>query len=93
MAHFDLVRVYGKTYTAPDAPNSLGIPVVTTVLGSDSKLIRNTVSEVYTQVIKDLNEAINSKAVSYTHLPKMLSSFVVMQDYDILTSPTYLLKT
>ncbi|MCS2755685.1 hypothetical protein NXX65_21810 [Bacteroides fragilis] len=21
-----LVRVYGKTYTAPDAPNSLGIP-------------------------------------------------------------------
>ncbi|MCS3119349.1 RagB/SusD family nutrient uptake outer membrane protein [Bacteroides fragilis] len=21
MAHFDLVRVYGKTYTAPDAPN------------------------------------------------------------------------
>ncbi|MCS3290720.1 RagB/SusD family nutrient uptake outer membrane protein [Bacteroides fragilis] len=54
MAHFDLVRVYGKTYTAPDAPNSLGIPVVTTVLGSDSKLIRNTVSEVYTQVIKDL---------------------------------------
>lgn len=25
--------------------------------------------------------------------PKMLSSFVVMQDYDILTSPTYLLKT
>ncbi|MCS2738548.1 RagB/SusD family nutrient uptake outer membrane protein [Bacteroides fragilis] len=38
--------------------------MVTTVLGSDSKLIRNTVSEVYTQVIKDLNEAINSKALS-----------------------------
>ena len=69
MAHFDLVRVYGKTYTAPDAPNSLGIPVVTTVLGSDSKLIRNTVSEVYTQVIKDLNEAINSKALSESSTP------------------------
>lgn len=25
--------------------------------------------------------------------PKMLSSFVVMRDYDILTSPTYPLKT
>ena len=69
MAHFDLVRVYGKTYTAPDAPYSLGIPVVTTVLGSDSKLIRNTVSEVYTQVIKDLNEAINSKALSESSTP------------------------
>jgi len=60
MAHFDLVRVYGKTYTAPGAPASLGVPVVTMVLDSDSKLPRNTVEEVYTQAIKDLVDAINS---------------------------------
>lgn len=69
MAHFDLVRVYGKTYTAPGAPASLGVPVVTSVMDSEIKLPRNTVEEVYTQVVKDLNEAIDSKALSEKSTP------------------------
>ena len=61
MAHFDLVRVYGKTYTQDST--SLGVPVVTAVLASDAQLSRNTVAEVYAQVIKDLTEAIHSDAL------------------------------
>jgi tetratricopeptide (TPR) repeat protein len=61
MAHFDLVRVYGKTYTQDST--SLGVPVVTSVLASDAQLSRNTVAEVYAQVIKDLTEAIHSGAL------------------------------
>lgn len=63
LAHFDLVRIYGKTYTAPGAPASYGVPVVTKVLDSNDQLSRNTVQEVYTQVVKDLTEAIDSEAL------------------------------
>lgn len=62
MAHFDLARVYGKTYTE-DNGASLGVPVVTSILASEAQLPRNTVKEVYTQVLKDLTEAISSNAL------------------------------
>lgn len=62
LAHFDLVRIYGKPYTE-DQGASLGVPVVTTVLANDAKPARNTVKEVYDQVLKDLKEAIDSKAL------------------------------
>jgi tetratricopeptide (TPR) repeat protein len=63
LAHFDLVRVYGKPYTS-DNGASAGVPLVTTVLESDAKPARSTVKEVYDQVIKDLTEAISSKALA-----------------------------
>ena len=54
LAHFDLVRLYAKPYT--DDPSALGVPVV---LKTEIALpVRNTVQEVYTQVISDLKEAI-----------------------------------
>lgn len=62
MAHFDLARVYGKTYTE-DNGASLGVPVVTSVLQPEGQLKRNTVKEDYDQVLKDLTDAINSKAL------------------------------
>lgn len=62
LAHFDLVRIYGKPYTE-DQGTSLGVPLVTEVLESSAKPARNTVAEVYTQVLKDLNDAINSGAL------------------------------
>lgn len=62
MAHFDLARVYGKTYTS-DNGASLGVPVVKTVLEPGEKLARNTVAEVYDAVISDLTDAINSGAL------------------------------
>ena len=63
LAHFDLVRVYGQTYTA-DNGASLGVPVVTSALEISATPGRNTVAEVYTFVENELNAAINSGALS-----------------------------
>uniref|UniRef100_A0AB33JKJ1 RagB/SusD family nutrient uptake outer membrane protein n=1 Tax=Prevotella sp. GTC17262 TaxID=3236797 RepID=A0AB33JKJ1_9BACT len=62
LAHFDLVRVYGKPYTE-DKGASAGVPLVTAVLESNAKPARSTVKEVYDQVVKDLKEAISSNAL------------------------------
>lgn len=61
-ATFDLTRIYGKPFTE-DQGASLGVPVVTTSLESTAKPSRNTVAEDYTQILKDLNDAINSGAL------------------------------
>ena len=65
LAHFDLVRYFAFNYTASEgAPNAngqgghLGVPVVTTTLLPNAKPSRNTVAEVYDQVIEDLEESI-----------------------------------
>ncbi len=52
LLHFDLVRLYGKTYTQDKS--ALGVPVVTEVLSASALPLRNTVEEVYTQIISDL---------------------------------------
>ncbi len=57
LAHFDLCRMFGKAYSH-DGGASLGVPVVTEVLTPDTELARNTVAEVYNQVIADLEAAI-----------------------------------
>jgi tetratricopeptide (TPR) repeat protein len=58
--YFDLVRFFGKNYE-PGATNSqLGVPLVLTptgAIGNDNFVGRNTVEEVYAQVIKDLERA------------------------------------
>ncbi|MNK09439.1 SusD family protein [compost metagenome] len=56
LVYFDLVRLFGKPYTV--APNSLGVPIV---LHYDPAALpkRNTVAEVYTQILSDLDKAIN----------------------------------
>lgn len=59
LVHFDLVRIYGLPYTA-DEGASLGVPVMLQPLESDQLPTRNTVAEVYTQVVKDMTEAIGS---------------------------------
>lgn len=56
MSHFDLVKIYGMPYTK-DNGASLGVPVVTENLANDAKPARNTVAEVYAQIIKDLEDA------------------------------------
>ncbi|MEZ4999716.1 MAG: RagB/SusD family nutrient uptake outer membrane protein [Bacteroidales bacterium] len=57
LAHFDLVKQFGRQYSH-DNGASLGVPIVIRVLDPYEKLPRNTVAEVYTQVIDDLNAAI-----------------------------------
>jgi len=56
LLYFDLVRLFGKSYTI--APNTLGVPIV---LHYDPTILpkRNTVAEVYAQILSDLDQAIN----------------------------------
>lgn len=62
MVYFDLARLYGQQYQ-PGAQNSqLGVPIVLeAVLNPEDVTFptRNTVEEVYTQVIGDLTDAYN----------------------------------
>jgi hypothetical protein len=53
IAHFDLVRLYAQPYSYDET--MLGVPVVlVTEMGEPA---RNTIDEVYTQVVADLKEA------------------------------------
>lgn len=54
LCHFDLVRLFAKPYTQGDG-SQLGVPIETKFeVGTPA---RNTVAEVYTQVINDLTAA------------------------------------
>lgn len=53
IAHFDLVKLYAQPYSYDK--ESLGVPVVTET--KIAQPARNTVAEVYEQVVKDLKEA------------------------------------
>jgi hypothetical protein len=55
--HFQLVQLFGKRYDKTTMPNTqLGIPLVLKV--SNDKLPRATVEEVYTQINKDIDDAL-----------------------------------
>ena len=54
--HFNLVQLYGKRYVAGTVNSQLGVPIMLT--NNTDGQPRNTVEEVYTQVIEDLDEAI-----------------------------------
>ena len=75
LCHFDLCRVYAQPYNyTPDASH-LGIPVLLKTPGPDDNVSRNTVAEVYEQVLKDLDEAADclkdasSRGVNYVTMP------------------------
>ncbi len=88
-AHFFLVQLYGKRYDATAKPNTqLGVPLM--ISSSDSNKPRATVEEVYTQVVKDLDDVIAlnvSARVNKSHInvnvAKGLRARVAltMQDY------------
>ncbi len=54
LGHFDLCRVYAQPYNYTDDASHLGVPIVLKVAGADDNLPRNTVKEVYEQIISDL---------------------------------------
>ncbi|MFZ2286171.1 MAG: RagB/SusD family nutrient uptake outer membrane protein [Bacteroidales bacterium] len=54
--HFNLVQLYGKRYVAGTTNSQLGVPIMLT--NNTDGQARNTVEEVYAQVIEDLDEAI-----------------------------------
>jgi hypothetical protein len=57
LAHFDLVRIYGQHYTYTADASHMGVPIVLEV-DPFQKPARNTVKEVYDQVIEDFNTAL-----------------------------------
>jgi starch-binding outer membrane protein, SusD/RagB family len=57
LAHFDLVRLFAQTYTFTSDASHPGIPVVTEFT-PDALPTRNTVAEVYEQVISDFETVI-----------------------------------
>ena len=57
LVHFDLCRIYGAPYNV-DNGASYGIPIVLETLPVASQETRNTVAEVYEQVIKDIEKSL-----------------------------------
>ncbi|MGC9375957.1 MAG: RagB/SusD family nutrient uptake outer membrane protein, partial [Bacteroidales bacterium] len=56
LAHFDMVRLYAHAYSKD--PDGLGIPIILkTDETATEKPARNTVAEVYEQIITDLRDA------------------------------------
>ena len=63
LSTFDLTRVYGKPYLQ-DNGASWGAPIDTTSLEYNAQVLRSSVADCYTQIIKDLTNALNSGALS-----------------------------
>lgn len=90
LLYFDLVRLYGNTYTQDKA--NLGVPIVLNTVDYNYKPKRNSVEEVYTQIIKDLKDAqtllINSKGKDpgyinyYANLAIQSRVFITKADFD-----------
>jgi starch-binding outer membrane protein, SusD/RagB family len=60
LTYFDLVRLFGQQYEAGQQNTQLGVPLSMegiTDYSGDLEVPRNTVEEVYTQVLADLNDA------------------------------------
>ncbi len=94
-AHFNLVQLYGKRYDATAKPNAeLGVPLKTTV--GYSSQARATVEEVYTQINKDLDDAISiltTKRDNKSHInlavAKGLKARVALTQQDWATAAKY----
>ncbi|MEM6633505.1 MAG: RagB/SusD family nutrient uptake outer membrane protein [Bacteroidota bacterium] len=58
--YFDLVNLFGKTWIDGDPSANLSVPLVLTPtrgIDESSNVARNTVGEIYTQILADLNDA------------------------------------
>jgi len=58
LTHFDLVRVFAQHYGFTNDNSHPGIPIVTE-FDQDALPSRNTVAQVYDQIIADLNQAVS----------------------------------
>ena len=90
--HFELVRYYGLPWGAGSASTNPGVVIKTTVTKTEEqaaeKLPRNTVAEVYAQVIADLTAAAGklpddngTRADRYTALAFLARVFAQQSDY------------
>ena len=81
LLHFDLVKLYGKTYT--EDPNAHGVPVVTELLETSALPLRSKVSDVYNQIIADLEAAapLLSKTKSNGYINYYLNRAILSRVY------------
>ncbi len=63
LAYHDLVRMFAQSYAYQ--PNSPGVPVV--LVSENGKPARNTVAEVYAQIVTDLKDAVVKLSDSNSH--------------------------
>ncbi|MCH7411574.1 RagB/SusD family nutrient uptake outer membrane protein [Belliella sp. DSM 111904] len=57
---FELVKLYAQPYVAGNTSTNLGVPIILTPtreINDDSYVSRNTIQEVYQQILNDLNRA------------------------------------
>lgn len=55
--HFELVRLFAKSYNDGDPTANPGVPIVTETTNPTTPVVRNSVEEVYVQVLSDLRNA------------------------------------
>ena len=86
--YFELVRYFGKTYEAGQNNTQLGVPLVLTSkinFNGNLSIARNTVEEVYAQILKDLTDAV-------TNLPSKNSFYADIYSAKALLARVYLQK-
>lgn len=59
LAYFDMVRLFGQQYNSAGGNTQAAVPIVLDPPNIDREVPRNTVEEVYAQVINDLTDAYN----------------------------------
>ncbi len=79
--YFVLANLYGKPYTPATAASTPAVPIKTSEMIEDKEYVRNSVAEVYTQILNDLGEA-----------EKLLAGKTRKSIYHANLTATYLLK-
>ena len=62
LAYFDLIRLFAPAYQAGGGNTQVGVPLRLTGIvdfGGDLSIARNSVEEVYTQILSDLSDAVS----------------------------------
>ena len=85
-AHFALVRFFGKAYMIGNPSSDLGVPIMLATEPPYEGLARNTVQEVYDQIILDLNAAMThfadaSARVDLSHLDMSVAKGIAARVY------------
>lgn len=86
LCHFDVCRVYGQAYNYTSDASHLGVPVLVETPGPDDNVIRNTVDEVYSQILEDLDNAL----VRFRRIPAVDAFHVSKKAVQALLSRVYL---
>jgi hypothetical protein len=90
-SHFDAVRTYAQPYCYTADASHAGVPIITEPQDPSDRPARNTVAEVYNQIITDLTEAEGLIAADYKRAgAKNTASVVSKEAIQALLSRVYL---